>query len=104
MDRIVSRRPPTRLIQRNGTPAASAFEKGIYPFAGEGDNGPRMVNIGLPSRSGGDAFRAAVTGHWLPALEAFAPQRDLVPRGRLCAERPRPRRRGACQGTDRRRL
>ncbi|RUR66333.1 histone deacetylase family protein [Variovorax guangxiensis] len=59
----------------------SIFEKGIYPFAGEDDSGPRMVNIGLPSRSGGDAFRAAVTGHWLPALEAFAPQLVYVSAG-----------------------
>ena len=40
-----------------------------------------MVNIGLPSRSGGDAFRAAVTHHWLPALEAFAPQLVYVSAG-----------------------
>lgn len=59
----------------------SIFEKGLYPFAGEDDDGPRMVNIGLPSRSGGDAFRAAVTHHWLPALEAFAPQLVYVSAG-----------------------
>jgi acetoin utilization deacetylase AcuC-like enzyme len=59
----------------------SIFEKGIYPFSGEDDNGPGMVNVGLPARSGGDAFRAAVTGRWLPALEAFAPQLVYISAG-----------------------
>jgi len=59
----------------------SIFEKGIYPFFGEDDNGPRMVNVGLPARSGGDAFRAAVTDRWLPALDAFAPQLVYVSAG-----------------------
>jgi len=59
----------------------SIFESGIYPFSGETDNGPNMVNVGLPSRSGGDAFRAAVTEHWLPALDAFAPQLIYISAG-----------------------
>jgi acetoin utilization deacetylase AcuC-like enzyme len=58
----------------------SIYEKGIYPFAGDvgGDN---MVNIGLDSRSGSAAFRAAVVAHWLPALERFAPQLIYVSAG-----------------------
>lgn len=59
----------------------SIFEKGIYPFTGENDTGPNMVNVGLPSRSGSDAFRAAVTDKWLPALDAFAPQLIYVSAG-----------------------
>jgi len=59
----------------------SIFEKGIYPFSGEDDNDSHMVNVGLPARSGGDAFRAAVTGRWLPALNAFAPQLIYVSAG-----------------------
>jgi acetoin utilization deacetylase AcuC-like enzyme len=59
----------------------SIFEKGIYPFSGEADNGQRMVNVGLPSRSGRDAFRSTVEKHWLPALEAFAPQLIYVSAG-----------------------
>ena len=50
----------------------STFEQGIYPFADD-VAGANMVNIGLPSRAGGAAFRDAVTSHWLPALETFAP-------------------------------
>ena len=36
-----------------------------------------MVNVGLPTRSGSDKFREAVTSHWLPALDAFKPAADL---------------------------
>ena len=58
----------------------STFEQGIYPFA-QDVNGPNMVNVGLPSRSGSAAFRDAVTTHWLPALDAFAPQLIYISAG-----------------------
>jgi acetoin utilization deacetylase AcuC-like enzyme len=59
----------------------SIFEKGLYPFSGEDARGPNMVNVGLPSRSGGDRFREAVTQQWLPALEAFRPQLIYISAG-----------------------
>jgi len=59
----------------------SIFEKGLYPFNGENALGPNMVNVGLPSRSGSDAFREAVTTQWLPALDAFAPQLIYISAG-----------------------
>ncbi len=59
----------------------SIFEKGLYPFSGEDARGPNMVNVGLPSRSGSQAFREAVTHQWLPALEAFRPQLIYVSAG-----------------------
>jgi acetoin utilization deacetylase AcuC-like enzyme len=59
----------------------SIFEKGLYPFNGESAVGPNMVNVGLPTRSGSDAFRDAVTQHWLPALDAFAPQLIYISAG-----------------------
>jgi acetoin utilization deacetylase AcuC-like enzyme len=40
-----------------------------------------MVNVGLPTRSGSDAFREAVSEHWLPALDAFAPQLIYISAG-----------------------
>ncbi len=40
-----------------------------------------MVNVGLPSRSGGDKFREAVTDYWLPALDAFRPELIYVSAG-----------------------
>ena len=52
----------------------SIFEQGLYPFTGDDATGPNMVNVGLPSRSGSERFRDAVTQRWLPALDAFKPQ------------------------------
>lgn len=59
----------------------SIFEKGLYPFNGERAVGPNMVNVGLPTRSGSEAFRDAVSQHWLPALDAFAPQLIYISAG-----------------------
>ena len=59
----------------------SIFEKGLYPFNGENATGPNMVNVGLPSRSGSDAFRAAVSEQWIPALDAFQPQLIYISAG-----------------------
>jgi len=63
----------------------SIFEIGLYPFNSDDSKGlrdaPNMVNVGLPKRSGSEAFRAAVTGHWLPALEAFGPELLVVSAG-----------------------
>ena len=59
----------------------SIFEKGLYPFNGEQAIGPNMVNVGLPSRSGSEVFRDAVRQHWLPALDAFAPQLIYISAG-----------------------
>ena len=63
------------ILQNNPrTLMCSIFETGLYPFSGENSSASNMVNIGLPARSGSDKFRHAVSTHWLPALEAFAPQ------------------------------
>ena len=59
----------------------SIFEQGIYPFSGDDASSPNMVNVGLPSRSGSDRFREAVTSQWLPALEAFKPQLIYISAG-----------------------
>ena len=59
----------------------SIFEQGIYPFTGEDAKGTNMVNVGLPSRSGGDKFREAVSDHWLPALDAFKPELIYISAG-----------------------
>jgi acetoin utilization deacetylase AcuC-like enzyme len=59
----------------------SIFEKGLYPFNGESAVGPNMVNVGLPSRSGSDAFREAVSAEWIPALDAFRPEMIYISAG-----------------------
>lgn len=60
------------LCGNESVPMCSIFETGIYPFSGDKTTGPNTVNVGLPSRSGTEAVRAAVTNRWVPALDAFA--------------------------------
>jgi acetoin utilization deacetylase AcuC-like enzyme len=52
----------------------STFQHPLYPYTGVDPLGPNMVNIPLAAGSGGEAFREAVTEHWLPALEAHRPE------------------------------
>jgi acetoin utilization deacetylase AcuC-like enzyme len=59
----------------------SIFETDLYPFCGSNPRGPNMVNVGLPTRSGGEAFRAAVESRWIPALDAFKPQMLFISAG-----------------------
>ena len=40
-----------------------------------------MVNVPLAAGRGSDAFRAAVTDRWLPALEQFEPEMILISAG-----------------------
>lgn len=58
----------------------STYELDLYPFATD-TSGPNMVNVGLPPRAGGEAFRAAVRDAWLPALDRFEPQLVVVSAG-----------------------
>ncbi len=58
----------------------STYELDLYPFA-EDTSGPNMVNVGLPARSGGEAFRQAVAERWIPAIDRFAPQLIVVSAG-----------------------
>lgn len=41
----------------------------------------RIINCALPPGSGSEAFRTAVTQHWLPELDAFRPQLVLISAG-----------------------
>ena len=59
----------------------SIFEKGLYPNTGDTATGPNMCNVGLPARSGSEAFRDAVSTHWIPVLDAFAPQLIYISAG-----------------------
>ena len=59
----------------------STFQHPLYPYSGLDNPSPLMVNVPLPAGSGGDAFRAAVTERWLPALEDFRPQLVMISAG-----------------------
>ena len=59
----------------------STYGHPLYPYwEGSGDS-RSLVDVPLPPYTASTAFRAAVTEHWLPRLEAFRPQLLLVSAG-----------------------
>ena len=60
---------------------ASFFQHPFYPYAGAQSDAPNLVNVPLPAYSKGDAVRAVVQDHWLPRLEAFAPEMVFISAG-----------------------
>ncbi len=59
----------------------STFQHPYYPFCGADSSSEHIINVPLAARSTGADFRAAVTDHWLPALECFQPQLILISAG-----------------------
>ena len=60
---------------------ASFFQHPFYPYGGAQSDAPNLVNVPLPAYSKGEAVRAAVQEHWLPRLEAFAPEMVFISAG-----------------------
>jgi len=52
----------------------STFQHPFYPHCGADTRNPHIINVPLPAGSGGEAFRDAVSRHWLPALHAHQPE------------------------------
>lgn len=59
----------------------STFQHPFYPFTALLDAAENRVNVPLDATAGSAEFRAAVTDHWLPALENFAPELVFVSAG-----------------------
>jgi len=59
----------------------SFFQHPFYPYTGGEARGPNMVNLPVPAYTRGEQVRALVREHWLPRLEAFAPQMIFVSAG-----------------------
>lgn len=59
----------------------STFQHPFYPHSGFGQTAANVVNAPLPAGSGSRVFREAVEEHWLPRLEAFAPQLIMISAG-----------------------
>ncbi len=59
----------------------STFQHPFYPFTPVLENAPNRVNVPLSAGAGSEAFRAAITDHWMPALETFEPQIVFVSAG-----------------------
>ena len=59
----------------------STFEHPFYPFTPLLENTPNRISVPLEASAKSDEFRAAVTDHWLPALETFEPEFVFVSAG-----------------------
>jgi acetoin utilization deacetylase AcuC-like enzyme len=59
----------------------SSFQHPFYPGTGAHSQAPNIVNVPLPARTDGAAFRAAVEAAWLPRLDEFAPQLVMISAG-----------------------
>jgi len=59
----------------------SIFQHPFYPFTPPPENNERVISIPLDAMAKSEEFRAAVTDHWLPALERFQPQMIFVSAG-----------------------
>jgi acetoin utilization deacetylase AcuC-like enzyme len=59
----------------------STFQHPFYPYVGADSGNEHIINVPLPAGTNGAGFRAAVTQHWLPALEKFQPELILCSAG-----------------------
>jgi acetoin utilization deacetylase AcuC-like enzyme len=59
----------------------SSYQYPLWPDLDPPTVPGRIINCPLPPGSGSEAFRRAVTEHWLPALDEFAPQLVLISAG-----------------------
>ena len=59
----------------------SSFQHPFYPFTPLRENTANRVSVPLSAGDGSDAFRDAVTQHWLPALARFEPEFVFVSAG-----------------------
>jgi acetoin utilization deacetylase AcuC-like enzyme len=57
------------------------FQHPFYPYSGTDNPASNMCNVPLPACTGGEAFRQAVTDHWLPRLYDFQPEMVFISAG-----------------------
>ena len=59
----------------------STFQHPFYPFTAVPPNKANRVNVPLDATAKGEEFRAAVTDHWIPAIEQFGPDMIFISAG-----------------------
>lgn len=59
----------------------SIFQHPFFPFTPIPRNSERIVSVPLEAMSGSLEFRAAVSDHWLPALQGFEPEMLFISAG-----------------------
>jgi len=59
----------------------SIFQHPFFPYTPLPENSERVISIPLDASAKSAEFRAAVTDHWLPAMERFEPEMIFVSAG-----------------------
>ena len=59
----------------------STFQHPFFPFTPVPPNNANRVNVTLEAMAKSEEFRAAVTDHWIPAIERFKPEMIFVSAG-----------------------
>lgn len=59
----------------------STFQHPFYPYCGADSSSDHIINVPLAARTDGQAFRSAITQHWLPALKNFQPEMIFISAG-----------------------
>jgi acetoin utilization deacetylase AcuC-like enzyme len=59
----------------------SIFQHPFFPYTKLPENSDQVISIPLDATARSEEFRAAVTDHWLPALEKFQPEMIFVSAG-----------------------
>jgi acetoin utilization deacetylase AcuC-like enzyme len=59
----------------------SSFQHPFFPYTTLPENSERVISIPLDATAKSAEFRAAVTDHWLPALERFQPEMVFISAG-----------------------
>lgn len=57
------------------------FQHPFYPFSGADSTADNVLNLPLPAYTRGPEVRRLIEAHWLPRLQAFAPQMIFVSAG-----------------------
>ena len=59
----------------------SYFQHPHYPYSGDRPSAGNLLNLPVAAHTGGAQVRALIDAHWLPRLDAFAPQMLFISAG-----------------------